>query len=172
MFPLHLHALLDPALGLPERLLLQLVHQLAVELRLLDGHHIQVAHAVHVVLGGGHVQRRVVVVVQAPDVGAVRHQEEEAVAVSVGGCQVERRVPPYVTLVGVASVWQRRQIEFRESESRLQRAQCQCLNVNHITLNRSLFLVAVDTWWHSLVHPLFNFRVIWITNGWKRGSLS
>lgn len=56
------------------------------------------------ILCGGHVQRRVVVVVQAPYVGTKRHQEEKAVEMTIGGCQVERCVAPYVTLVRVPSV--------------------------------------------------------------------
>lgn len=54
-------------------------------------------------LGGGHVQRRVVVVVQTPHVGTESHQEGQAVVVAVGSCQVKRRVAPDVTLVGVTS---------------------------------------------------------------------
>lgn len=101
---LHLHALFDAPLGVAERPVLQLVDQFGVERRLLGGDGVQVADAVHVILGSGHVQRGVVVVVQAPDVGTERHQEEETVVVTVGSCQVERRVAPYVTLVRVSSV--------------------------------------------------------------------
>ncbi|KAF3846290.1 hypothetical protein F7725_003368, partial [Dissostichus mawsoni] len=79
-----------------------LADQLRVEACLLGGDVIQVADAIHVTLCGCHVQWRVVVVVQAPNVGTKRHQEEKAVEVTIGGCQVERRVPPYVTLVQVA----------------------------------------------------------------------
>lgn len=99
---LHLHTLLDASLGLAERPVLQLAHQLGVEDRLLGGDGVQVAHAVHVALGGGHVQRGVVVVVQAPHVGTEAHQEGEAVVVAIGSGQVERCVAPYVTLVWVA----------------------------------------------------------------------
>lgn len=56
------------------------------------------------ILCGGHVQRRVVVVVQAPYVGTEGHQKEKAVEMTVGGSQVEWRVTPYVTLVRVPSV--------------------------------------------------------------------
>lgn len=69
VLPLHLDAVLDAALSIAECPVLQLTHQLGVEGRLLGGDGVQVAHAVHVVLGGGHVQWRVVVVIQAPDVG-------------------------------------------------------------------------------------------------------
>lgn len=98
---LHLHAVLDAALGRPEGPVLQLAHQLGVERRLLGGDGVQVAHAVHVALGGRHVQRGVEVIVQAPDVGTERHQEGQAVEVPVGGRQVERRVPPDVALVRI-----------------------------------------------------------------------
>lgn len=101
---LHLHALFDPPLSIAKRPVLHLGDQLRVEACLLGSDGIQVADTIHVILCGGHVQRRVVVVVQAPYVGTKRHQEEKAVDVTIGSCQVERRVPPYVTLIRVSSV--------------------------------------------------------------------
>lgn len=60
---LHLDAVLDAPLGIPEGPVFQLGHQLGIESRLLGGDGVQVTHTVHVALGGGHVQGRVVVVV-------------------------------------------------------------------------------------------------------------
>lgn len=85
---------------------LLLIPHLGVEDRLLGGDGVQVSDTVHVALGGGHVQGRVVVVVQAPHVGTEGHQEGQAGVVAVGGRQVERCVPPYVTLIRVASAEQ------------------------------------------------------------------
>lgn len=104
VFFLHLHTLFDSPLSIAKCPVLHLANQLRVEARLLGGDSVQVADAIHVILCGGHVQRRVVVVVQAPYVGTERHQEEKAVEVTIGSCQVEWRVPPYITLVRVSSV--------------------------------------------------------------------
>lgn len=101
---LHLHALLDSPLSIAKCPVLQLADQLGIETRLLDGDGIQVADAVHVILRGSHVQRGVVVIVQAPYVGTERYQEEKAVQVTISSCQVEWCVPPYVTLVWVSPV--------------------------------------------------------------------
>ena len=103
VLPLHLNTVLDPSLGIVERPVLQLAHQFGVEGRLLGSDGIQVAHTVHVGLGGGHVQGRVVVVVQAPNVGTKRHQEGQAVLVAIGSGQVEWCISPYVTLIRVPS---------------------------------------------------------------------
>lgn len=97
------HALFNPPLGVPEGFFLQLLHQLGIERRLLGADIVQVADAVHVALRGCHVQRRVVVVVQTPDVGTDRYEEGKAATVTVGRCQVERCVAPYVALVRVSS---------------------------------------------------------------------
>lgn len=103
MLLLEFLAISDPTLRGAERPVLQLADQLRVERDLLGGDGVQVADAVHVALGGGHVQRRVVVVVQTPHVGTESHQEGQAVVVAVGSRQVERRVAPDVTLVRVTS---------------------------------------------------------------------
>lgn len=104
-------AIFDPALCGAERPVLQFADQLRVEGDLLGGDGVQVANAVHVALGGGHVQRCVVVVVQTPHVGTESHQEGQAVVVAIGSRQVERRVAPDVTLVRVTSG--RRMIRFQ-----------------------------------------------------------
>ena len=101
---LHPHTLFDPLLSIAECPVLQLADQLWIESCLLGSDRIQVADTIHVVFCGSHIQRCVVVVVQAPYVGTIRHQEEKAVEVTVGSRQVEWRVSPYVTLVGVSSV--------------------------------------------------------------------
>lgn len=108
---LHLHAFFDPPLSLSKRPVLQLADQLGIEARLLGCNCIQVADTIHVILHSSHVQGGVVVIVQAPDVGTERHQEEKAVVVTVGSCQVERCVPPYVTLIGVPSVGDREDVQ-------------------------------------------------------------
>lgn len=104
MLLLHLHALLDSPLCFAERAVLKLADQFGIQTRLLGGNGIQVAHAIHVVLHGCHVQRCVIVIVQAPYVGPKRHKEEKAVEVTVGCSKVKRCVAPYVTLVWVSSV--------------------------------------------------------------------
>lgn len=83
---LHPHALLDPPLGLAEGFFLQLPNQLGVELRLLPADIVQIADAVHVSLRGCHVQWRVVVVVQTPDVSPDGHEEGQAARVTVSRC--------------------------------------------------------------------------------------
>lgn len=108
VFPLELLTIFDPALGSAERPVLELADQLWVKGELLGGDGVQVANTVHVSLGGGHVQWRVVVIVQTPHVGTESHQEGQAVMVAVGSCQVERRVAPDVTLVRVTSGRNRR----------------------------------------------------------------
>lgn len=107
---LELRALFDPALCGTERPVLEFADQLWVEGDLLGSDGVQVANAVHVSLGGGHVQRRVVVIVQTPHVGTESHQEGQAVVVAIGSCQVKRRVPPYVTLVRVSSVGHKKDV--------------------------------------------------------------
>lgn len=104
VFLLHLHALFDPPLRFAKCPVLQFADQLGIETCLLCSNGIQVADTIHVILCGSHVQRRVVVVVQAPYVGTKRHKKEKAVEVTIGSCQVEWCVSPYVTLVRVSSV--------------------------------------------------------------------
>lgn len=99
---LHLHAFFDSQFSITKRPILQLADQLGIKACLLGSDGIQVAYTIHVILRGSHVQRCMVVIVQAPYVGTKRHQEEKAVEVTIGSCQVERRVPPYVTLVWVS----------------------------------------------------------------------
>lgn len=110
MLLLEFCALFDPALCSSKRPVLQFANQFWVERYLLGSYGVQIADTFHVSLGGGHVQRRVVVVVQAPHVGTESHQEGQAVVVAIGSCQVERRVAPNVTLVWVSAGRQRQMV--------------------------------------------------------------
>lgn len=103
VLPLELLAVLDATLRGVKCPVFELADQLCVEGDLLGGDGVQVADAVHVALGGGHVQGGVVVVVQTPHVGTEGHQEGQTVEVSVGGGQMERRVAPDVTAVWISS---------------------------------------------------------------------
>lgn len=60
---LHLDTVFDATFCISEGSVFQLAHQLWVESCLLSSNGIQVAYTVHVVLGGSHVQRCVVVIV-------------------------------------------------------------------------------------------------------------
>lgn len=111
MLLLKLRALFDPPLCRTECPLLEFADQLWVEGDLLGSDGVQVANAVHVSLGGSHVQWRVVVVVQTPHIGTESHQEGEAVVVAIGSCQVKWRVAPDVGFVRVTSGRQRRRRE-------------------------------------------------------------
>lgn len=101
---LHLHALFDSPFSFTESAVLKLANQFGIKTCLLSSNGIQVAYAIHVILHGCHVQRCVIVIVQAPYVGPKRHQEEKAVEVTIGCSEVKWCVAPYVTLVWVSSV--------------------------------------------------------------------
>lgn len=70
MLALKLFAVLNAFLCITEGTVLQFAHQLGVNGDLFGGDRVQISHTVHVAPRSRHVQWRVVVIVQAPHVGA------------------------------------------------------------------------------------------------------
>lgn len=103
MSALELLAVLYASLGVTEGSVFQFAHQFWVDGDLLGGDGVQVSHAVHMTSTGGHVQRRVVVVVQAPHVCTERHQKRQAVLMTVRCRQMKGRVSPNITFVWISS---------------------------------------------------------------------
>lgn len=105
---LELLTVFDATLCSPKCSVLQLTDQFWVEGDLPGGGRVQISNTIHVALGGCHVQRCVIVIVQTPKVGTESYQEGERTEVAVGSCQVEWRVPPDITFVWITSKKQER----------------------------------------------------------------